>query len=323
MSQSTKVDVFDASHMTYRMYHQAKNINPEEPIKTAAYLFLTSVLSLLNNKKNIPSVFLYDTAGSTKDRKEIDENYKSNRVFNPYVHELKTRMIRYLTSLGFPVVGIEGLEADDIAYYLSRNALNPIEFISEDKDWYSYVIDNKVLYRPIRDKQLAGGSRTTFQDLLMKVDPILSGYLPEDNTKEDIDREVHKVWIQRKALLGDASDNVAKFKGVGKSNIVQLLVKYNKVGGDITKFVPKGVVEKRFKADHDRFLRNIEVLAYDRMHDMDIKDQLTFEYNPDIDIKAAFLEVAKDIDSSRFTNNADRYAQRIIDNHVPVVFNWK
>ncbi|QSM00814.1 5'-3' exonuclease [Yersinia phage YerA41] len=321
--QLSKVDVYDASHLTYRMYHQAKSINPENPIQTASYLLLNSVFALMKGNKGIPTVFLYDTAGATKDRKEIDENYKSNRVFNPYVHELKTRMTRYLTSLGFPVVGIEGLEADDIAYYLSRNCLNPLKFISEDKDWYSYVIDNKELLRPIRDKQLAGGSLTTFNDLLMKVDPILSGYLPENNTKEDIDREVHKVWIQRKALLGDASDNVAKFKGVGKSNIVQLLVKYNKAGCDINKFTPKGVVEKRFKADHDRFLRNIQVLSYDRMQDMDIKDQLTFEFNPDIDIKAALLEIAKEINSSRITNNADKYAQRILDNHVPVVFNWK
>lgn len=315
--------VFDASHLTYRMYHAAKRTDPDNVLDTAIYFFFNSIFSVSRTDSNTPMVFLYDAKNSTKHRKNIDENYKSNRVANPDVIELKRRLVNYLNSLGLVNIEIEGLEADDIAYYMSRNLDNPITFISDDKDWISYVVDNKSLVRPIAKESV------TFNQLLVKYSPIIDGIIKGSDLesylshhKLSIQELVHKLVIDRKAILGDGSDNIKGFKGIGPKTASKLVVKLNRIES-ITEFNPKTSAEKLFIKGYDRFLDNRLVLGYSHIDELDIKPTFQNSSINQVDYKESLLKLSDDIRSSRLESRVDSLVKILESNNVDINYLWR
>jgi 5'-3' exonuclease len=87
-----KLLVFDASHLTYRMHYQAKNILTKDNKgewshelnqyvldevllnHMTAYLVLNSIFSILSKNKDRKCLFLYDSKGSTSVRKLLNIN---------------------------------------------------------------------------------------------------------------------------------------------------------------------------------------------------------------------------------------------------------
>lgn len=175
---------------------------------TGTYGFTNNLLSVIDSERPTHVAVCYDAGGNW--RKEADAEYKANRVkdegdeADTFKAEAAALMDEVLPSLGLPLVGVRGYEADDSIYTLARNA---IEF------------DEVVIL-------------TCDQDILQCVTDRVSVVL--FNSAKKVARmgvaEVVEKWgVQPsqipliKALAGDSSDNIAGIKGLGPKTALKII----------------------------------------------------------------------------------------------------
>lgn len=299
-THGTLVKPFDASHLMYRMHFTAKGITPDPAYlgKTTIFLFFQSIMATIRDDLSYFPVFLFDAKDSTKYRKDLDEKYKSNRTPNWDVINAKTVILKLLKDLNIFNLEVEGLEADDIGYLMSRMYDNPLLFVTEDVDWYSYITERNYVYRPISSEF------KNFSDLLRTYGPILDQLGWEPTVQN-----VQKLLTHRKALLGDKSDKVSGWKGLGAKTANTLLVKLNK-GEQFSDFKPKGKIETKFYSELPRFERNIKVLGYEHLHDIDISSYFKFNI-VERDVLTIIQELAESIESEKLMNKAQYYTDII------------
>lgn len=89
-------------------------------------------------------------------RKEINEEYKSNRVAMPDEFKRQMTMIKELVAqLQIPSLEMPGFEADDIIAtiakcYQKRNDMN-VKIVSSDKDLKQLITDGVVMYDAMKN----------------------------------------------------------------------------------------------------------------------------------------------------------------------------
>jgi DNA polymerase-1 len=323
------INTYDASHLLYRNFHVAKAINVGKEnegdliVNYTVYLFMTSVFAQLKSS-NAKQLFLFDPKSSTKIKKALDENYKSNRVSNPLVIQAKLMIIELLRKLGILVLEVDGLEADDVACWMSRYLNNQLIFLTEDKDWYSYVRGSNILVRPISNKVIS------FQTLLQSYSPIIDQILGDRSINDyhlSLEDLVHKLLSEKKAILGDGSDNIPGFDGIGNETAKKILVKLNKLE-NYTDFVGKSKVEKRFQAQIDRFVNNLKVLGYEHINHINLKVDFDTLLSNNVkptkeELVSIFHEYSDKIDSKTFKNNAELYADLVHANNFDLELSYK
>lgn len=311
MNKPNHLVVIDGSHMTYRCYHVAKSQLPKKSnihdelsedeklaeaarlINMSVYLFFTTLFSVMKNNPFSKVVVLYDAKGSAGVRKEIDPEYKSNRTTNHVVIAIKSIITKHLPRLGVYWTELSGLEADDIAYWMSRHLSNNMLMVSEDKDWKSYVTPYTSLYRPINDEFI------DYTSILKSLSSIIEGLKlikPDLVVNQDL---VEKLISQKKAIYGDGSDNIVGFDGIGPKSIVKVIIELNSVD-DYHKYRGKSKAEKALATGIDRFISNIRVLGYEHIHKIDLTPIFLYrsEYST-----TALSELAAEIGSTRFSDN--------------------
>lgn len=221
--------IYDGSYLLHRMYAQAETMirrgqtnvdrrefQEQDRRNVACYLTLNSLYLFLSKSHpdaeyfdKIPLMLLLDGKGSTGYRRQLNENYKANRNHNDGFQEFKQQILGYFDLIGIPHFESTKYEADDIAYALSTMPESAYTFVTDDKDWYSCVASSHCkLYSP-RTKSTV--TRET----------LLSDYRPVFPTTDDYPL-LPKVINYYKALLGDKSDNIEGFKGIGdvKSRVI-------------------------------------------------------------------------------------------------------
>ena len=155
---------------------------------------------------------------------------------------------------------------------MSKNIKNPILFISEDKDWISYINYSTSLYRPIKDQVL------NFDHLIKSYSPIIDKLIELGkvtiNTPSDMESIIHKLIIQSKSLDGDPSDNIKGFKGIGPKSKPSILINLNSVP-TYYDYVGKTKAEKLLQSEIDRFINNTKVLGYEHIDGIDIMDSIS------------------------------------------------
>lgn len=149
------------------------------------------VISLLNNIQEyfeIEDVF-FCIKGNFNFRKVLYPKYKKNRTSR---NELHKKVFEFLEKNygAFSVVG--GAEADDMVYSLSKNMNHKAIIISNDKD-------------------------------LLQIPSII--YNPKKNKWIKITEKEAKFNLAIQCLIGDSSDNINFFKGVGIKTAISLLNK--------------------------------------------------------------------------------------------------
>lgn len=320
----TPIIAFDASHLIYRMYYVAKNKLPDHLINGTIYFFFNSVFAVVRRNPGIPILFLNDSAGGTNYRKELNPEYKSNRVTNSDVVEARRRIQEYIDLLNLMQVGVLGFEADDLGYFLSRRVNNSITFISEDVDWISYVIHNKSVIHPIKEESV------TFTTLLTKYGPWIDeicgdsddvvGWLASKG--HTLESYVHMLITQRKAILGDGSDHIKGFNKIGPKTAKEIIIKLNKLN-DPRDFVGKSVAGKKFQSQIDRFFNNIKVLGYSHIDEHDLSPHFKdFKSSHITDYRPLIEKLANDIDSSRFLKSIESINTSLIKSNVDITFDW-
>ena len=188
--------------------------------------------------------------GGTSYRKEIYPEYKANRKerfadqteqeakeFEMFMAEFSDTLT--LIKKKYPVFHFRGVEADDIAAYITQSAeYDDCWLISSDKDWDLLISDKVSRFSTVTRKE------TTVH-----------------NWDEHYDFEIED-YITFKCLTGDKGDNVPGVPGVGPKRAVQLMEQYGTVF-DIYDACP---IDGRYKyiqavnENAEQLLMNVELM---------------------------------------------------------------
>lgn len=199
--------IVDGLNVAFRWKHQG--------VTDFKYDYIRTIESLAKSY-NAGTIIVCADGGSTW-RKEIYPEYKANRK-ERYAEqtaqeekEFEMFMAEFANTLTLikekhPVFHFKGVEADDIAAFITHN----IEFdecwlISSDKDWDLLISDKVSRFSTVTRKE------TTVH-----------------NWDEHYDFEIED-YITFKCLTGDKGDNVPGVPGVGPKRAVQLMEQYGTV----------------------------------------------------------------------------------------------
>ncbi|MGN1280390.1 MAG: DNA polymerase I [Succinivibrio sp.] len=209
MAENFPLVLVDGSSFLYRAFYASKqSFTNSKGVPTGVSLIITNMLnSLLKKFDGSKFIVVFDAKGKSF-RHQMYEEYKANRakmpeelvVQVPYVHAI-------VEAMGFPLVSIEGVEADDVlGTYAKQATAKGIKTVicTGDKDLSQLVDDNVILYDSMKD---------TFYNREGVIEKF--GVPPE-------------LIIDFLALKGDSSDNIPGMPGVGDKTAVVLL---NEIGG--------------------------------------------------------------------------------------------
>ena len=232
--------IVDGLNVAFRWKHQN--------ILDFKYDYIRTIESLAKSYKAGTIIVCAD--GGSSYRKEIFPEYKANRKerfadqteqeakeFEMFMAEFSDTLT--LIKKKYPVFHFRGVEADDIAAYITQSAeYDDCWLISSDKDWDLLISDKVSRFSTVTRKE------TTVH-----------------NWDEHYDFEVED-YITFKCLTGDKGDNVPGVPGVGPKRAVQLMEQYGTVF-DIYDACP---IEGRYKyiqavnENAEQLLQNVELM---------------------------------------------------------------
>ena len=199
--------IVDGLNVAFRWKHQG--------VTDFKYDYVRTVESLAKSY-NAGTIIICADGGSTW-RKEIYPEYKANRKeryaeqTEAEAKEFEMFMAEFANSLTLlrkkhPVFHFKGVEADDIAAFITHNVeFDECWLISSDKDWDLLITDKVSRFSTVTRKE------TTVH-----------------NWDEHYDFEIED-YITFKCLTGDKGDNVPGVPGVGPKRAVQLMEQYGTV----------------------------------------------------------------------------------------------
>lgn len=235
MAQATDLILVDGSSYLYRAYFAAKTgFSTKSGFPTGATFIITRMLrNLVHDYPNHKILMTFDAHGKCF-RQDMYPEYKSNRPPMPEDLAVQIPTIHHIVAaMGFPVVSLPGVEADDVLGSYAKVASSQglkVLICTGDKDLAQLVDDNVQL-------------KDTMKDIVYNREEVIKKYgVPPE------------MIIDFLALKGDASDNIPGMKGVGDVTALYLL---NNIGGVYTikdnldkvqelNFRGKGTFGKRF-----------------------------------------------------------------------------
>ena len=206
----------DASSYLYRAFHALPEFRSPAGEPTGAILGVINMLRKL--KQDFPSDYIaavFDPKGKTF-RDDIYPQYKATRQAMP--EDLAAQiepLFETIRALGWPIVVVDGVEADDVIGTLVRRA--------EDKHGWSSVIStgDKDLTQLVTDKVLWVNTMATPYE---KLDPA--------GVKAKFGVPPERI-IDYLALMGDAVDNVPGVDKVGPKTAAKMIGEYGSLEGVI------------------------------------------------------------------------------------------
>ena len=232
--------IVDGLNVAFRWKHQN--------ILDFKYDYIRTIESLAKSYK-AGTIIVCADGGSTY-RKEIYPEYKANRKerfadqteqeakeFEMFMAEFQDTLT--LIKQKYPVFHFRGVEADDIAAYITLNFdFDDCWLVSSDKDWDLLINDKVSRFSTVTRKE------TTVH-----------------NWDEHYDFDIED-YITFKCLTGDKGDNVPGVPGVGPKRAVQLMEQYGTVF-DIYDACP---IDGRYKyiqavnENAEQLLTNVELM---------------------------------------------------------------
>ncbi len=206
MSQTPLVLV-DGSSYLYRAFHALPPLTTSKGMPSGAVKGVLNMLrSLRKQYPDSPFAVVFDAKGGTF-RDELFADYKANRPSMPDDMRVQIEPLHAaVRALGFPLLCVEGVEADDVIGTLARSsaaAARPVVVSTGDKDMAQLVDEHVTLVN-------------TMTGTVMDIEGVKGkfGVAPEQ-------------IIDLLALMGDTADNIPGVKGVGEKTAVGLLVGVN------------------------------------------------------------------------------------------------
>lgn len=206
MSQAPLVLV-DGSSYLYRAFHALPPLTTSKGLPTGAVKGVLNMLkSLRKQYPDSPFAVVFDAKGGTF-RDEMFAEYKANRPSMPDDMRVQIEPLHQsVIALGFPLLCVEGVEADDVIGTLARSSAaadRPVIISTGDKDM----------------AQLVDGHITL-------VNTMTGSALDVEGVKEKFGVAPEQI-IDYLALMGDSSDNIPGVPGIGPKTASGLLVGVN------------------------------------------------------------------------------------------------
>lgn len=215
MSQAPLVLV-DGSSYLYRAFHALPPLTTSKGLPTGAVKGVLNMLkSLRKQYPDSPFAVVFDAKGGTF-RDDMYAEYKANRPSMPDDMRVQIEPLHAsVIALGFPLLCVEGVEADDVIGTLARSSAaadRPVVISTGDKDM----------------AQLVDGHITL-------VNTMTGSVLDVEGVKEKFGVSPEQI-IDYLALMGDSSDNIPGVPGIGPKTASGLLVG---VGGGLVDLYEK------------------------------------------------------------------------------------
>lgn len=210
-----KILAVDSNSIMNRAFYGIKVLTTKDGFFTnAIYGFLSILLTAISETKPDAIVFAFDVHAPTF-RHEFYKEYKAGRHATP--QELIDQfpvMKELLGYLGYPVIAIEGFEADDILGTVSR--------LCEEQGW------DCVISTGDRDSLQLIGEKTSVRLATTKMGAPVSTMMDIPAVHEKYGVEPIEL-IEVKALMGDTSDNIPGVPGIGEKTALDLIQRYHSV----------------------------------------------------------------------------------------------
>ena len=246
--QNGNLLIVDSLNIAFRWKHQG--------VTDFKYDYVRTVESLAKSY-NAGNIIITADGGSSY-RKEIFPEYKANRKekyaeqtpqeekeFAMFMAEFSNTLT--LLKEKYPVFQFKGVEADDIAAYISMNldkyGLDDCWMVSSDKDWDLLINDRVSRFSTVTRKE------TTVH-----------------NWDEHYDFEIPD-YITFKCLTGDKGDNVPGIPGIGPKRAVQLMEQY----GDVFDIYDACPIDGKYK-----YIQNLNENAEQLLMNVELMDLLTY-----------------------------------------------
>jgi len=206
MSQAPLVLV-DGSSYLYRAFHALPPLATSKGLPTGAVKGVLNMLkSLRRQYPDSPFAVVFDAKGGTF-RDEMFAEYKANRPSMPDDMRVQVDLLHAcVKGLGYPLLCVEGVEADDVIGTLARSSAaadRPVVISTGDKDMAQLVDGHITLVNTMTGSVLdVAGVKEKF------------GVGPEH-------------IIDYLALMGDKVDNIPGVPGVGEKTAAGLLTGIN------------------------------------------------------------------------------------------------
>ena len=206
MSQAPLVLV-DGSSYLYRAFHALPPLTTSKGLPTGAVKGVLNMLkSLRKQYPDSPFAVVFDAKGGTF-RDDMYAEYKANRPSMPDDMRVQIEPLHAsVIALGFPLLCVEGVEADDVIGTLARSSAaadRPVVISTGDKDMAQLVDGHITLVNTMTGSSMdVAGVKEKF------------GVAPEQ-------------IIDYLALMGDSSDNIPGVPGIGPKTASGLLVGVN------------------------------------------------------------------------------------------------
>lgn len=210
-----KIVLIDGHSILNRAFFGIPDLTNSEGLHTnAIYGFLNIMLKILDEEKPEYLTVAFDVHAPTF-RHEMYADYKGTR--KPMVEELRQQvpvMKEVLQAMGIRIIEKAGLEADDLLGTLSRRceeAGMEVSVISGDRDLLQLATDHVKIRIP---KTKRGG--TEIEDYYAADVQEKYGVTPSE-------------FIDMKALMGDASDNIPGVPSIGEKTASKIIAAYHSI----------------------------------------------------------------------------------------------
>ena len=286
-----RIFVIDGSSYLYRAFHAMPPLSTSSGQPTGAVKGVTNMLmNLKKDSEGSPIIVVFDAKGKTF-RNDIYSEYKANRPPMPDELRLQLDPVKSICkAIGFPLVEIEGVEADDVIATIARMAKDAkykCVVSSLDKDLMQLVEDP--------DTTLMN----TMKHEIFDEKKVFEKFGVKPNQIRDM-----------LALVGDSSDNIPGVPKVGQKTAAKWLNEYSDLDGVIKNADSiKGVVGDNLRNSLSELDRNVELVSLKEDVDLGVKFEDLLTLNPNqkeldkIFNELEFAPINKDKDDQKKKKN--------------------
>ena len=278
-----RIFIIDGSSYLYRAYHAMPPLSTSKGQPTGAIKGVTNMLmNLKKDSEGSPIVVVFDAKGKTF-RNEIYSEYKANRPPMPDdLREQLEPLKNICKAIGFPLIEIAGVEADDVIATIVK--------LAKEKKFKAVVssLDKDLM-------QLVEDSNTTIMNTMTHQ------IFDEKKVFEKFGVKPNQIRDML-ALVGDSSDNIPGVPKVGQKTAAKWLNEFDNLEGIIANAESiKGVVGENLRNSLAELDRNVDLVSLrdDVDIETDFKDLLEFNGDQEkLDKIFSDLEFKKPADNS-------------------------
>ncbi len=284
-----RIFIIDGSSYLYRAFHAMPPLSTSKGQPTGAVKGVTNMLmNLKKDSEGSPIIVVFDAKGKTF-RNEIYSEYKANRPPMPDELRLQLDPVKSICrAIGFPLIEIEGVEADDVIATITKMAKDAkykCVVSSLDKDLMQLVEDP--------DTTLMN----TMKHEIFNEEKVFEKFGVKPNQIRDM-----------LALVGDSSDNIPGVPKVGQKTAAKWLNEYSNLDGVIKNAdLIKGVVGDNLRNSLSELERNVDLVSLKEDVDLNVKFEDLLKLNPN---QEELDKIFKDLEFASVNKDKDEQAPK-------------